>query len=361
MKYHIDKNGKPALCRATVRNCPLGGEESHFDTVEEAQSYADEVNKDKFGLMSELKSTDFDTNLNRKHVIDKIADEHNYLVNKENQTESDMRRIAQLRSQVKRLKQHYTPYIKTASGYNYEIKDPSYVARFEEVDGKAFMFSSLDYSITLKSTLGEIQAGKDLTKTFASKKELDLYIDEKEQEAAILEYKLPKDIVARNEQLEVNESDFFPYSNGVAVGCGDLGVVKTFPIDDTTPISKIAKEAIPENLDLLSLDRDSSEYNKLSENNRRVEYNIVGNELSEERKEKIDKAIKREVENKLIELVATKDYHTGDSHNKVKYEDLTHRQRGLARWALKKANEELPLGTKFGLVLDEASFKYDNI
>ena len=50
-KYHIDKNGRPAICRATKRPCPLGGADTHFDTMEEAQAYADEQNAKEFGLI----------------------------------------------------------------------------------------------------------------------------------------------------------------------------------------------------------------------------------------------------------------------------------------------------------------------
>lgn len=52
MKYHIDKNGKPAVCKATKRPCPLGGSDVHFDSAEDAQAYADEQNAKEFGLLS---------------------------------------------------------------------------------------------------------------------------------------------------------------------------------------------------------------------------------------------------------------------------------------------------------------------
>lgn len=47
-KFHINKNGVPAPCRAKEGNCPLGGasgSESHFKTREEAQSFADKSNE----------------------------------------------------------------------------------------------------------------------------------------------------------------------------------------------------------------------------------------------------------------------------------------------------------------------------
>ena len=35
-KYHISKNGKPGKCTAK-KNCPLGGENEHYSSFEEAQ------------------------------------------------------------------------------------------------------------------------------------------------------------------------------------------------------------------------------------------------------------------------------------------------------------------------------------
>lgn len=50
-KFHINKNGIPARCRAKKGNCPLGDE--HFDTIEEAQEYADEQSEKEFGIVPE--------------------------------------------------------------------------------------------------------------------------------------------------------------------------------------------------------------------------------------------------------------------------------------------------------------------
>lgn len=45
MSYHIAKNGAPAICTAQPGKCPLGNQDEHFDTIEEAQIYADEQNQ----------------------------------------------------------------------------------------------------------------------------------------------------------------------------------------------------------------------------------------------------------------------------------------------------------------------------
>lgn len=53
-KFHINKNGVPAPCKATKGNCPLGGDESHFDTLEEAQSFIDRQMAEQHGLLVQI-------------------------------------------------------------------------------------------------------------------------------------------------------------------------------------------------------------------------------------------------------------------------------------------------------------------
>lgn len=54
VKYHINSKGLPAICRAQKGKCPFGGSESHYPTLEEAQSAADEKNKEKFGIFNNV-------------------------------------------------------------------------------------------------------------------------------------------------------------------------------------------------------------------------------------------------------------------------------------------------------------------
>lgn len=51
-KFHINKHGVPAPCRATKGNCPLGGDKNHFDNLEDAWNYVTEKNKNEFGILS---------------------------------------------------------------------------------------------------------------------------------------------------------------------------------------------------------------------------------------------------------------------------------------------------------------------
>ena len=50
-KFHVNKEGVPASCRAKKDKCPLGGEETHFDNIEDAQKYADKELEKEFGLI----------------------------------------------------------------------------------------------------------------------------------------------------------------------------------------------------------------------------------------------------------------------------------------------------------------------
>ena len=53
-KYHINKHGEPALCKAVKGNCPYEGNNSHFNTLKEAQLAADEQYKRKYDLIPNL-------------------------------------------------------------------------------------------------------------------------------------------------------------------------------------------------------------------------------------------------------------------------------------------------------------------
>lgn len=53
-KFHISKHGMPAPCKAEKRNCPYGGEESHFNSLEEAQEFIDKKNEERYGLLNSV-------------------------------------------------------------------------------------------------------------------------------------------------------------------------------------------------------------------------------------------------------------------------------------------------------------------
>lgn len=81
-KFHINKHGVPAPCRAKPGNCPYGGDDRHFDTLEEAQKFADKENAEKYGILrpSEGRSAEtvegfnagLEERLFSKHVSDRL-------------------------------------------------------------------------------------------------------------------------------------------------------------------------------------------------------------------------------------------------------------------------------------------------
>lgn len=56
-KYHLTSSGKPEKCRATVRDCPLGGENIHFDNLEEAKNASEKILANKNDIFSSSKSS----------------------------------------------------------------------------------------------------------------------------------------------------------------------------------------------------------------------------------------------------------------------------------------------------------------
>ena len=55
-KFHINKHGVPAPCKATKGNCPYGGDDSHYKSQEEAQIAIDQANEENYGVMPEIKA-----------------------------------------------------------------------------------------------------------------------------------------------------------------------------------------------------------------------------------------------------------------------------------------------------------------
>lgn len=81
MTYHIAKNGTPAIYTAQPGKCPLGNQDEHFDTVEEAQIYADELNqkyRDAYnGFKEKLKKDRLEAIENNKDKINELKEKLN--------------------------------------------------------------------------------------------------------------------------------------------------------------------------------------------------------------------------------------------------------------------------------------------
>lgn len=81
MSYHIAKNGTPSICKAQPGKCPLGNQDEHFDTVEEAQIYADQLNqkyRDAYrGFKEKLKKDRLEDIENNKDKINELKEKLN--------------------------------------------------------------------------------------------------------------------------------------------------------------------------------------------------------------------------------------------------------------------------------------------
>lgn len=73
-RFHINKNGIPSLCKAKIGNCPLGGNDIHFKTPEEAQIYIDSKNAEEFGLLGNSVLLSKRHHINRFQRIDDLVE-----------------------------------------------------------------------------------------------------------------------------------------------------------------------------------------------------------------------------------------------------------------------------------------------
>lgn len=70
-RFHINKHGLAAVCSAKGK-CPLGNNDEHFKTYNEAQNYVDKRNQKEFGLIYKRRTTTTKTeeiNTNSKRIV----------------------------------------------------------------------------------------------------------------------------------------------------------------------------------------------------------------------------------------------------------------------------------------------------
>lgn len=71
-KFHINKHGVPAPCKATKGNCPLGGDEQHFNSEEEAQAFINNRMESEYGLLGGAPSVPAVKNVTINHDFDDV-------------------------------------------------------------------------------------------------------------------------------------------------------------------------------------------------------------------------------------------------------------------------------------------------
>lgn len=65
-RFHINKNGVPAPCKAKKGNCPLGADNTHFSDIEHAQDFADEMNESEHGLLPSMENSENRDDMNER-------------------------------------------------------------------------------------------------------------------------------------------------------------------------------------------------------------------------------------------------------------------------------------------------------
>lgn len=58
MRYHINKHGVPAVCKAQLGKCPLGSNDNHFNTKKEANNFIQQQNMKQHGLLPQVNKKD---------------------------------------------------------------------------------------------------------------------------------------------------------------------------------------------------------------------------------------------------------------------------------------------------------------
>lgn len=71
-KFHINKQGVPAPCKATKGNCPLGGDDQHFNNEKDAQAFVDNQMEKEHGLLGGTPSLPAVKNVTINHDFDDV-------------------------------------------------------------------------------------------------------------------------------------------------------------------------------------------------------------------------------------------------------------------------------------------------
>lgn len=132
-KFHIDKNGKPAPCHATKRPCPLGGEEVHFDSMEDAQAYADKMNEQEFGLLGQqsLQDSPWREEMNKMEELFEVYEEEVRQLGDPFETSEKKNKLVKEMFEMERNSPR-EDYKKLEDGSSVKIRAPRYALGFTD-------------------------------------------------------------------------------------------------------------------------------------------------------------------------------------------------------------------------------------
>lgn len=98
MTYHVGPNGKPSICKAKKGNCPYENISPHFDTIEKAQAYSDNLNA------FIAKNITTETELSKHCKISELAESQNMEARLVNAKQKELNILEQANHQYKKLK-----------------------------------------------------------------------------------------------------------------------------------------------------------------------------------------------------------------------------------------------------------------
>ena len=108
MTYHVGPNGKPSICKAKQGNCPYESISPHFDTVEKAQLYSDNLNS----FISKNITTE--TELSKHCKIDEIIESQDMEVRLKNIKKKEENILKQAEEQYIKLKKLWKELVRNA-------------------------------------------------------------------------------------------------------------------------------------------------------------------------------------------------------------------------------------------------------
>ena len=122
MTYHVGPNGKPSICKAKQGNCPYESISPHFDTVEKAQLYSDNLNS----FISKNITTE--TELSKHCKIDEIIESQDMEVRLKNIKHKEENILKQAEEQYIKLKK-----VMDRTGKECPSKE-SFIGKFQQND-----------------------------------------------------------------------------------------------------------------------------------------------------------------------------------------------------------------------------------
>lgn len=165
MRYHIKKDGKPGVCKANARPCPLGGDEAHFDTIEAATKAANDKMEGQCGLMdAKLTEDDYVPSPYLKKEEERLKQA---LAEAKARGEGGFDQMSQLSMLSDIQEKHYNRFFAAPDdAYEYQVLEEKLSEAIEK-----------ESSGSLMGKMARIKASKDITK-FLEKERQKLREDE---------------------------------------------------------------------------------------------------------------------------------------------------------------------------------------